>query len=384
MVILTLDSGHSNSLAVITALKPGHKIITSGSERFSICRFSRYADFFTYYADPVLYPNLFIKSIIDLIKTHQPEVIIPVGINTTIPISYYKNQLNELTKVPVSDYNTLKKLHDKESCIRLANKYGLRVPKTYKPKNLKDLKKISDNLSYPVVIKVRKGSSSEGLRYAVNPNDLKIKYCDKRYYSRNDIAIDSTYPLVQEYIKGNTICDVCVLLNEGTPIAGLTQERILMYPNSGGGGVFNITTYEPDLLERTFHFLEKINYHGVAQVEYKKNDDGEYVLIEVNTKFWGTLDLSIKAGMNFPRMLVSLSRDGNCIIPTSYKVGLKYLFVKPALGRHLIYSKNKYKKIKYILNHHKSNLSLYDPVPSFLSLLATFYEYYAYNSRRYL
>ncbi len=301
MLIVVLDAKQTNALAIVHAIKRGNKIITGDSKKLALSNVSKYVKRRITYPEPSDNIEKFLKHITFTIKKIKPDVILPVGINTTIPLSFKKEQLSEYTNVPLATYEVLEKLHNKESCIELASKYGLHTPETYKPRTKEDLKKISKKISFPSVIKVRKGSSAKDLRYAFNPKDLVDKYYDKKYYSRKDQAFNSDSPLIQEYIFGNQIHDVCVLFNEGTPIAGLTQKRVLMYPNSGGGGIFNITTYDSELLEYTYSFLEKCKYHGVAQVEFKYNKEGIPFLIEVNTKFWGTLDLSIKAGVNFPK-----------------------------------------------------------------------------------
>jgi predicted ATP-grasp superfamily ATP-dependent carboligase len=47
-------------------------------------------------------------------------------------------------------------------------------------------------------------------------------------------------------------------------------------------------------------------------VEFKKNvRDGRYYVIEANPKFWGSLDLSIAAGVDFPWLLYDLLVSGS-------------------------------------------------------------------------
>jgi hypothetical protein len=69
---------------------------------------------------------------------------------------------------------------------------------------------------------------------------------------------------------------------------------------------------DPDLLRRSVELLRRFGWEGVAMVEYKRDvETGQPFLMEVNGRFWGSLQLAIDAGVDFPRLLVdhALGRD---------------------------------------------------------------------------
>jgi predicted ATP-grasp superfamily ATP-dependent carboligase len=55
--------------------------------------------------------------------------------------------------------------------------------------------------------------------------------------------------------------------------------------------------------------LEKAGWHGVAMVEFKVTREGAPFLMEINTRFWGSLQLAIDAGVDFPLLLYRLACD---------------------------------------------------------------------------
>ena len=58
-------------------------------------------------------------------------------------------------------------------------------------------------------------------------------------------------------------------------------------------------------------FVSEAAWTGVVMVEFKKSArDGRYYVIEVNPKFWGSLQLSIAAGVDFPLLLYQLLATG--------------------------------------------------------------------------
>ena len=53
--------------------------------------------------------------------------------------------------------------------------------------------------------------------------------------------------------------------------------------------------------------MRALRYTGVAMVEFKVNaKTGEFVLIEINGRFWGSLPLAVAAGANFPLWLYQM------------------------------------------------------------------------------
>lgn len=103
-----------------------------------------------------------------------------------------------------------------------------------------------------------------------------------------------------------------------------------MYPIYGGVGAVNVTTHDKKLAELARRLLEEIKWHGPAQVEFKFDErDKTYKLIELNPKLWGTLDLSIRVGFNFPAMIRDILLGERFIPPDHYPEGVRYKFIFP-------------------------------------------------------
>jgi predicted ATP-grasp superfamily ATP-dependent carboligase len=186
------------------------------------------------------------------------------------------------------------------------------------------------------------------------------------------MIIDYSSPLIQEYIKGD-IYDVCILFNKGKYITSLTQKRVITNPPKGGSGLANVTVHYPELEKMSINLLKKIKWHGVAQVEYKLDDNDQPRLMEINPKFWGTLELSIAAGINFPKLLCDIAMYNEIPKNIDYEVNCKYLWLVPSLINYVSQSQLKMKAIKNILKFvdgkTKTNIKWNDPLPSIYQLL---------------
>jgi hypothetical protein len=79
------------------------------------------------------------------------------------------------------------------------------------------------------------------------------------------------------------------------------------------------------LVDPALRLLEHVRWHGVAMVEFKVDHvTRRPLLMEVNGRFWGSLQLAIDAGMNFPRLLFQMAA-GEAMNPleSNYQTGIK-------------------------------------------------------------
>src|SRR5439155_25305958 len=131
-------------------------------------------------------------------------------------------------------------------------------------------------------------------------------------------------PLVQEHIPGDGR-GIFVLMNRGRLRAAFARRRIREKPPSGGVSVLSESVgLDSQLLEYSERILEALKWHGVAMVEFKRDSrDGVSKLLEINGRFWGSLQLAVDAGVDFPYLLYRLAIDGDIEPVFTYQVGVR-------------------------------------------------------------
>jgi len=82
-------------------------------------------------------------------------------------------------------------------------------------------------------------------------------------------------------------------------------------------------TVDPRLRSHARLLLDKAGWHGVAMVEFKVAPDGSPYLMEINTRFWGSLQLAIDAGVDFPWLLYQLACGDRPEPVDKYKLGIR-------------------------------------------------------------
>src|SRR6185503_6339152 len=80
----------------------------------------------------------------------------------------------------------------------------------------------------------------------------------------------------------------------------------------------------PELLEASQRLMQAIRYTGVAMAEFIVNPkSGQWVFLEINGRFWGSLPLAVAAGADFPYYLYRLLVEDNRDLPTDYRLGVR-------------------------------------------------------------
>lgn len=353
------------TLCVIRSLASLGASVTVGGDRFlGEAFYSRLLDGRIRYPHPNEHIEGFIESLVRFTTAGNFDVLLPMCDYTTLAVTANRDRLSEHTGLILSDYHALLKTRHKPDTIKIAQELGIETPETFLVTTETDLKDIAGRIRYPCVIKPRMGAGGIGLMFPHSAQELI------RFYNREPLKSDMVFvhenPMIQEYVPGETH-DVCLLFNKGEARAVLTQKRLMMYPSRGGVGIINETTHEPELMMKAIALLEALKWHGPAQVEFKMDSrDGLPKLIEINGRFWGTLDLAVKAGMNFPLLACRIAMEGDIDPVFDYKVGLKYRWVYPYAILCVLEERGGWRTLREFIRREPgsaSDLWLRDPVP---------------------
>jgi predicted ATP-grasp superfamily ATP-dependent carboligase len=139
-----------------------------------------------------------------------------------------------------------------------------------------------------------------------------------------ELSADAFPVMVQERLEGAGM-GVFLLMDRGERVAEFAHRRIREKPPEGGVSVYRESIRAPAVLvEQAERLLRSFEWTGVAMVEFKHDEaTNRYGLMEINGRFWGSLQLAVDAGVDFPRLLVDrflqLSRE----VCGDYRLGVR-------------------------------------------------------------
>jgi predicted ATP-grasp superfamily ATP-dependent carboligase len=149
---------------------------------------------------------------------------------------------------------------------------------------------------------------------------------DREDCSRKLAALDpAAFPvLIQRRIHGAGE-GIFVARWQGRTIARFAHRRLREKPPAGGVSVYRESiAAEPALLTACDSLLDALQWSGVAMIEGKRDAaTGRWYVMEINGRFWGSLQLAIDAGVDFPALLSSAVLDGALSEPPAWRAGVR-------------------------------------------------------------
>jgi len=317
--VFVTDAQQRKAVPIVRSLgRHGIQVVAGDSTRWSMAFFSKYCTHWVIYPSPTETPDLFIGWLIDHLKHNTYDALFPIDEKTLDPVTQHLKELCKYTAVPVVDHSTYMKARDKGQTIRIALENDIPCPKTYFVSDVEEVRALAERIDFPVVIKPRQSQGSRGIVYVQSRSKLYPEYC--RIHERYP------FPLIQEFIPpGGEALGVEALLNKDSePRAAFVHRRLREYPVSGGPSTLRESVHAPDLIEMGLRLLKALNWYGVAMVEFKVDPrDNTPKLMEINPKFWGSIQLSIVSGIDFPYLLYCVATEGDVTPIFDYQVGVR-------------------------------------------------------------
>jgi len=349
MNIIVLDGNQRSALAVTRSLGKRGLTITVGAETTpSLAGCSKYCKHSFSYPSPYQKPDDFFHSICDHISNHHELVMIPMADVTISELLEKRDRIHNNVKIPFAEYAQYKAASDKVNVFNLAREFDIPAPKTLfssECKNREDIVAKSRKIGFPLVVKpghsrirTEAGWKNTSVCYANNVDELITLLAIEPFKSHPFI--------IQERIEGPGI-GIFLLMHEGAVLAKFAHRRTREKPPSGGVSVLCESIMPPpDAYKNAERLLKKLNWYGIAMVEFKW-DRRENVpkLMEINARFWGSLELAIAAGVDFPFLLYCLATGQKIDPPHDYKIGVKSRWELGDLDHLLIRMKKKNKDL---------------------------------------
>lgn len=357
--VIVTDGRSRASLAIVRSLGKKNISVTCGEAHDSPAFYSKYSSRKLIYPYPDKCPEAFLDSLLGEVRLDSYDTIIPVRDDVTLLLSKNKSLFEEYLDIVVSDYDSLLIGRDKSKTIKFAIENGVPCPKSYFPNDLDSLMELESSLEYPLVIKPYTSSGSRGIK-VINSFDELLNEYEKTTLTYGPV-------MLQEFIPYGGAFGVSMLFNKGEPRAMFTHKRLREYPQSGGPSTLRESVSYPEIEEYATKMLTKLNWHGVAMAEFRIDSrNNQPKLMEINPRFWGSLQLAIYSGVDFPHLLYEIATKGDVDPVFNYELGKKVRWLFPGDILWFLSNPNKLQALPEFMKFREMGydiLSLSDPLP---------------------
>jgi predicted ATP-grasp superfamily ATP-dependent carboligase len=233
---------------------------------------------------------------------------------------------------------------DKHRSLELAARLGLKAP----PGRLVTSASDAGGVGFPVFVKP--------IRSALIRDNILHQFAVTKARSASELearlreALPTIPVLVQSALPGGGVgLNFCAY--EGALCAAHLTVRV-HEPIDGGGGSYNRTGELDGMLDLAVRFARELSWTGVMMVELKW-DGKDHYFMELNCRPWGSLEVSVQAGVDFAQIMLRCLRD-RAPLPVP---------VLPTRSRHV---RNLVKDVGWLLARRKEWLGPSSPVPGWL------------------
>ncbi len=304
MSILVTDGHWRKSLAVVRSLgRRGIPVTVGERTLLNTSFFSKYCSRRIVYPSPRRYPNQFIEFLIREIKKNHYDCLFPMEEETLLLLAEHQAEISKHTYLLTPDPKKIEFVRDKKNVVQFAERQGIPVPKTWVDPPTLALPPWGGKEGEGYVIKPRISSGSFGIAYVKKKENLIPHY--------QNVHAKYPFPLIQERIPdGGGTYGLSALFDEASNVkAAFVHKKLRMFPVTGGPSTLREGVRHPQVMELGLSLLKSLNWVGIAMVEFKVDPrDGIPKLMEINPRFWGSLQLAIFSGVDFPYLILKMAR----------------------------------------------------------------------------
>lgn len=243
----------------------------------------------------------------------EGDVLFPVCYNSLARAVENWEALGQTYRALLPEREALQTANDKWSLRQFASTIGVRTPESWRPEDEEQAGALAESIDYPAIVKLR---SDQGLylrpsqRYELVGTPEALVAAWRRFDQMQP------GPVVQRFIDGDGYGFEALYAADGHAVATFQHRRLVECPPEGGPSALCESVCSDELEELGRRLLDGLGWRGVAMVEFRRcAQTGEFHLLEINPRFWGSLPLSEAAGTNFPALYYRCARGEAITVP---------------------------------------------------------------------
>jgi len=302
MKALVLDGDSRAALAIVRSLgKRGVHVTVAAEYQPCLAGCSRWSSAALTYPCPRTSPRWFRNWLVFTLGSSPDTMLYTCSDITTSIVGKCRSGLPSSTRILMPPQGSLEIALDKSKTLALAHDLGVPIPRSVEFRRNEPIEVDSVPFGFPMAIKASQSDLPHRLAtiYAQDPGELGVAV--------TEVLRDSESALAQEVVTGEGTA-VFVLFDSGEPLVTFAHRRIREKPPWGGVSVLSQSIDpSPEMLDHSLKLLSDLRWHGVAMVEFKRDSAGTPVLMEINPRFWGSLELAVKCGVDFPYLAMQLA-----------------------------------------------------------------------------
>ncbi|HYV03756.1 MAG TPA: carboxylate--amine ligase [Blastocatellia bacterium] len=271
------------------------------------------------------------RAFIDLLleigaELKRKAVLFPCLDEWVFAVARHRPELEKYFLIPLSDLDTVERILDKNLLYRKCEALRIPIPRTwYVGEQTPD--QIAAEIEFPCIVKPalqREFTNEFGEKvFRVETRDAFLEMCGRA----------SHHPLLAQEIIGagvDSFYSLCSYIGrDGEAKGAFVGRKLEQYPPDFGTACLVDSRYIGEIVERGVDVLREFGYYGTSEVEFLRDErDGEFKLLDINTRVWKWIGLPIAAGVDLPWLAYADAVYGRVKTAGRQREGLRWVYLK--------------------------------------------------------
>ncbi len=276
--------------------------------------------------DERLDPQGFLEALLCLLEDTSTTVLLPVDDSALALLSENRRRIEKRSVLALPPTEALAILDNKDRTLELARSLGIGVPEGVLVESAAEIPAAARHVGFPAVIKPaeswpagRSGDDEDGIRlFCHAANDI----VELRTEVQAMLAVGGR-PIVQPWLPGAREA-ISLFVAGGEVKARFAQVAHRMMPPLGGSSVYRESIWPPaDATAAAEALVLAAGLEGYAEVEFRRDVAGRPLLMEVNPRLSASVEIAVRAGVDFPLLAVKHAIGGQLPDLRAYRRGLR-------------------------------------------------------------
>jgi len=253
-----------------------------------------------------------LRAITRLLRTERYELVIPCNETMLLPLQRHRARLSQLARLAIPDDRSIAVLFDKQKTREIAQRIGVRVAAGRLARPDDNAEQVLAEFGAPVVVKPRRSYSLQNLAARGKVEIIREPAQLRQLLSKSD----SRETVIEQFFSGQGV-GVSVLASQGRLLQAFEHHRVREI--AGASFYRRSAPITANLFRASEAIVASLEYTGLAMFEFKWNNTGSWILLEVNARPWGSMPLPVALGVDFPYRWYRLLIAGEETRAVSYR-----------------------------------------------------------------
>ncbi|MFL5657744.1 MAG: ATP-grasp domain-containing protein [Ktedonobacteraceae bacterium] len=254
------------------------------------------------------------------------RVLITSSDGTVALIRQHRERLERRVRVALAKEPALSIAVNKEQTLEIARRLGLGVPRAVTVGSASEVEAAAREIGLPAVVKPVESWVSHGQQGTRVISQLVTTLDEARREAEELMSLGGTM-LFQQFLPGRREA-MSFLYASGRIHARFAQWAKRTDPPLGGTSVLRQSIAIPeDIGKQAERLVREIELEGYSEVEFRRDSAGKPYLMEINPRLSASLEIAVRAGIDFPYLLYQWANGDRIDVVKSYRVGgwMRYL-----------------------------------------------------------